>query len=251
MADRKTSQLFPKYFNTIAKVSVVAAGLLVVGGLFAVDQVWRGPYMTEVKLIKSQPVPFPHEHHVKGLGIDCRYCHKYAEKGAFAGVPPTSTCMNCHSQIWSDSPMLEPVREAYEKKEPIKWVRIHDLPEFAYFNHSIHLAKGMGCTTCHGPVHEMRLAWKENSLYMGWCLECHRNPEKFVRPKDKVYEWEWPPTKRNIDFLDEMMGGHHGEGHGKGGEDHHGMTPIHPSGEELLEINNINKRTESCSVCHR
>ena len=162
--------------------------------LWAMDTIQKSPYVTEVDWIPSQPVPFTHQHHVSGLGIDCRYCHTSVEKSRFAGVPPTSTCMNCHSQIWSDAPMLEPVRESARTGKPIEWVRVNDLPDFVYFNHSTHVAKGVGCTTCHGPVGKMPLTWKGNTLYMGWCLDCHRHPEPYLRKdKSEVYNPFWTP----------------------------------------------------------
>lgn len=181
-------QLFGRTANTVAKVTLVAAISLVGGTLFLLDRIQRSPLVTEVEVIKSQPVPFTHQHHVSGLGIDCRYCHGSVEESSFAGIPSTQTCLNCHSQMWSDAPMLAPVRESGKTGEAIPWVLIHDLPEFVYFNHSIHVKKGVGCTTCHGPIGEMPITWKANTLYMGWCLECHRNPEKFVRDPAQVFD---------------------------------------------------------------
>lgn len=187
-------RVFGPKSNLIAQVSLIAvitgAGLV----LWAMDTIQKSPYVTEVDWIPSQPVPFTHQHHVSGLGIDCRYCHTSVEKSRFAGVPPTSTCMNCHSQIWSDAPMLEPVRESARTGKPIEWVRVNDLPDFVYFNHSTHVAKGVGCTTCHGPVGKMPLTWKGNTLYMGWCLDCHRHPEPYLRKdKSEVYNPFWTP----------------------------------------------------------
>ena len=130
-------------------------------------------------------MPFSHKHHAGELGIDCRYCHTSVEKSSFAGLPPTQTCMTCHSQIWTNAPMLEPVRASYRDNKSIAWTRVNALPDFVYFDHSIHVSKGVGCTTCHGPVAEMPLTWQANTLYMAWCLDCHREPEKFVRPKSK------------------------------------------------------------------
>ena len=136
-------------------------------------------------------MPFSHAHHVGGIGIDCRYCHTSVEKAAFAGIPPTKTCMNCHSQIWNQSPTLEPVRESYRTDKSIEWVKVHDLPDFVYFNHSAHVNKGVGCTTCHGRVDKMPLMWQEESLQMEWCLDCHRAPEKYVRPRAEVFNVAW------------------------------------------------------------
>src|ERR1041384_58662 len=135
----------------------------------------------------QQPIPFSHKHHVGDDGIDCRYCHQSVETSDFAGLPPTETCMSCHSQIWNNAAMLEPVRASFHTGESISWVRVHDLPDFVYFNHSIHINKGIGCSTCHGRVDQMPLMYKVNTLYMQWCIECHRNPAQFVRPRDQVF----------------------------------------------------------------
>ncbi|MET0554325.1 MAG: cytochrome c3 family protein, partial [Vicinamibacteria bacterium] len=165
-------QIFHHSTNTLAKVSIfgalVAAGL----GLWLVLEINRSPYVTNAGVARIQPVQFSHQHHVGGLGLDCRYCHTSVETAAVAGIPPTKTCMNCHSQIWSTSPELEPVRESFRTGNSLEWIRVHDLPEFAYFNHSAHVNKGVGCSTCHGRVDRMPLVWQEKSLQMEWCLEC-------------------------------------------------------------------------------
>lgn len=193
------AQIFHSSANAIARLSIIGGVILVAGALVTLDQVTRSPYTTEVGVARAQPVPFSHKHHAN-MGIDCRYCHTSVEEGAFAGIPPTKTCMNCHSMIFADAPMLEPVRESWRTGESLQWNRVHDLPQFAYFNHSIHVAKGIGCSTCHGRVDEMPLVHKANTLYMQWCLECHRAPENFVRPKDKVFDMAWqpPPNQREV-----------------------------------------------------
>lgn len=185
------SQIFRPSTNTLAKVSLF-------GGIFFIAiLVWvfmildRSPYATRQSIIRAQPVPFSHDHHVAGLGISCLYCHSSVEESAFAGVPPTATCMNCHKLIWNDSAMLEPVRESYRTKTPIQWTRVHDLPDYVYFNHAIHVAKGIGCASCHGRVDRMPLMMQAESLQMEWCLDCHREPEKFIRPKDQIYTMDW------------------------------------------------------------
>ena len=150
---------------------------------YAVNVVNQTSYVTEVHNARPQPVPFSHKHHVGELGLDCRYCHTSVEVSSSAGMPPTQTCMTCHSQIWTSAAMLEPVRASYRDSTPISWTRVNALPDFVYFNHSIHVAKGVGCTTCHGPVAEMNITWREKSLYMRWCLECHNAPEKYLRPQ--------------------------------------------------------------------
>jgi len=154
--------------------------------------------MTGVGVARRQPVPFSHKHHVGDDGIDCRYCHTSVEESAFAGIPPTKTCMNCHTQIWADSPMLEPVRESWRTGRSLEWVRVHKLADFVYFNHSIHVNKGVGCSTCHGRVDQMPLIAKANSLYMEWCLECHRAPERFVRPREYVFSMEYQPPEDQL-----------------------------------------------------
>jgi hypothetical protein len=182
------AQLFPKTANQIAKASVVliAVGAAVAGGLF-VGALPRSAVMTRQHGAREQPVPFYHLHHTAGMGIDCRYCHTSVDKAASAGIPPTKTCMNCHSQIFKDSPVLEPVRLSFRQDTSIPWVKVHDLPDFVYFDHSAHVNKGVGCTTCHGPVGRMANVWQEQSLLMEWCLDCHRQPEKYLRPKSEVY----------------------------------------------------------------
>ena len=185
------AQLFPKSANTLAPASIAALVLVAggaVGSLLALDYAGFNQRRGETV---EQTVPFSHEHHVAGLGIDCRYCHTSVEKSAVAGVPPTSTCYNCHKIIWNEAPVLEPVRASYRTGQPLEWNKVHDLPDFAYFNHSIHIAKGIGCATCHGPVQEMRLMRSAQPLQMRWCLECHRNPEKFIRPKEEVFNMTW------------------------------------------------------------
>ena len=181
------AQLFHRSANSISKISLAAA-VLGAGGLLAFAYTMdRGNYITDVKVVKEQPVPFSHKHHVTDDGIDCRYCHTSVETSSFAGIPATEICMSCHSQIWANAEILEPVRSSYRTGESLEWTRIHDLPDFVYFNHSIHINKGVGCATCHGRVDQMPLMYKENTLYMNWCVNCHRNPEKYVRPRDQVF----------------------------------------------------------------
>src|SRR4029077_5862768 len=144
-----------------------------------------------------------HKHHVGDDGIDCRYCHTSVETAASAGMPSTNTCMNCHKQIWADSTYLEPVRASFRTGKPIEWIRVHDLPDYAYFNHSIHVNKGVGCSTCHGRVDQMPIAYQASTLQMEWCLGCHRAPEKFVRPRERVFDMNWrPENKTDADLLE-------------------------------------------------
>jgi len=187
------AQIFPKSANNIAKISMIAAVVLAGVAGFAFTQFSRSSYLTGRYLEKQQPVQFSHKHHVGDDGIDCRYCHQTVETTASAGMPATQTCMNCHSQIWSDSPYLEIVRASYRDNKPIEWQKVHDLPEYTYFNHSIHVAKGVGCSTCHGAIDNMPVVFQENTLQMEWCIECHRAPEKFIRPKSEVFNMNYQP----------------------------------------------------------
>jgi hypothetical protein len=187
------SQLFHRYSNIYSRLSILAL-LVVVGTLGGVIALlnWSG-YNTGQSVVVQQPIQFSHAHHVGGMGIDCRYCHTSVEDSAFANIPPTKTCMNCHSQIWTNAPILEPVRASFRDNTPLQWTRVHDLPDFVYFNHSIHVKQGVGCATCHGPVDRMPLMYQEATLMMSWCLDCHRNPAKYVRPRDQVYNMAWAP----------------------------------------------------------
>lgn len=185
------AQLFPRSSNTLARLSIVSALLLAGAGLGTLYALQNSPYVTEVTEVKHQPVPFSHEHHVSGLGIDCRYCHWSVEKSSNANIPPPGLCMNCHKKVWADTEMLKPVRDAFKTGNSIEWVKIHKLPDFVYFNHSAHVNKGVGCATCHGPVNEMPLMYKANTLYMGWCLNCHRNPGPNLRPIHQVTNMNW------------------------------------------------------------
>jgi hypothetical protein len=187
------AQIFPRSANSLAKVSVVGTGLLICGILGAAYSIDRGHFITNVGVAPDQPVPFSHKHHVGDDGIDCRYCHTSVETSSFAGIPPTETCMSCHSQIWTNAEMLEPVRASFRTGKSLAWTRVHDLPDYVYFNHSIHVNKGIGCSTCHGRIDLMPLTYKVNSLYMNWCITCHREPEKFVRPRDQVFNMAYEP----------------------------------------------------------
>jgi hypothetical protein len=181
------AQIFHHSTNTIARVSIYGAVILIALLGYAVDVVNQTSYVTEVHNARPQPVPFSHKHHAGELGLDCRYCHSSVEVSSSAGMPPTQTCMTCHSQIWTNAAILEPVRASYRDSTPISWTRVNALPDFVYFNHSIHVAKGVGCTTCHGPIAEMNITWRAESLYMRWCLECHNAPEKYLRPRSEVF----------------------------------------------------------------
>ena len=187
-------QVFHPSTNTFSKVSIFGAIFIIASIAWVLTALFRAPYATKVGVPIEQPVPFSHEHHVGGLGIDCRYCHTSVEDSSFADIPPTHTCMTCHSQIWSDSPMLAPVRDSYKSGQPIAWNRVNDLADYVYFNHSIHVAKGVGCETCHGRVDQMPLTWKAHTLYMDWCLNCHRHPERYLRPVANVFDMGYKPA---------------------------------------------------------
>ena len=182
------TQIFPPSTNTISKASLFGAVFVIGAAVWAWGAVMRSPYVTQVDVVREQPVHFSHQHHVAGLGIDCRYCHGSVEESSFAGIPSTKVCMSCHSQVWTEAEILAPVRESYRTDRSIEWTRVHDLPDFAYFDHSVHVAKGIGCAECHGRVDRMPLMWQASTLHMEWCLECHREPERFVRPRSAVFD---------------------------------------------------------------
>jgi hypothetical protein len=214
-------QIFHRSNNTLSRLSIFGA-LGVVGlGLWGLMVVNRSAWNTRQDEARQQPIQFSHKHHVGELGIDCRYCHTQVERAAYAGIPPTKTCMNCHAQIWTQSPILEPVRKSLRDDVPLDWLKVHDLPDFVYFDHSVHVAKGVGCESCHGRVDRMNQIWQASSLQMEWCLDCHRHPERHVRPREAVFEMGWTPPG------DQMA-----------------------LGLELMKANDIHARTD-CSTCHR
>ena len=215
------SQIFHRSANTIAKVSIFGAVFFIAGLLVLFDKVNRSSWMTQARVARAQPLQFSHERHVAGNGIDCRYCHTSVEDSSFAGIPPTKTCMSCHSQIFSTSPFLEPIRESFRSGQSIRWTRVHDLPDFVNFDHSIHIHKGVGCTTCHGAVDRMPLMYQEQSLQMDWCIDCHREPERYVRPREAVFRVDYQPPANQREL-----------------------------GERLVAQYQIQKLT-SCSTCHQ
>ena len=214
--------IFDQSANLAAKVAIMGAALLPIA-LTCWWWFWpQSDYARHINWTVGQPVPFSHEHHVAGLGIDCRFCHTSVEVSATAGLPPTYTCMTCHSQIWTNAAVLAPVRDSLANDKPIVWNRVNDLPDYVYFNHSIHIAKGVGCSSCHGEVDRMALTYKAKTLTMQFCLDCHRDPGPNLRPKDQIYNTEWRRTKET------------------------------PSPEALLAEYRVGGRNlTDCSICHR
>lgn len=216
-------QIFGRSANLVLKVA--GCTLLAVAGIGAV-LIWalpRSDYRTLVRFVRPQPVPFSHRHHVAGLGLDCRYCHSTVEISATAGMPPTETCMTCHSQIWTNAPVLAPVRQSLADDQPLHWRRVYDLPDYVYFDHSIHIAKGVGCASCHGAIDDMALTARAQPLTMGWCLDCHRDPAPNLRPREGIFDLHWT------------------------------RGPGTPSGAALMAANDVHAGTRliECSICHR
>lgn len=220
-------QIFHHSTNFLARLSIFGAVFILVAAVWVLAEINRSSWNTGQWTERQQPVQFSHKHHSGDDGIDCRYCHTSVETSASAGIPPTQTCMNCHTQIWADSPYLEPVRESWRTGKPIEWTRVHDLPDYVYFNHSIHVNKGVGCSTCHGNVNEMPLMLQASSLQMEWCLECHRSPERFLRPQDQIFNMEWRRENTGAEQIAE--------------------------GRERIKTNHIRnvQSLTSCSTCHR
>lgn len=215
------SQIFHRSTNTISRLSIFGSVFVLGGLVWGLVVINRSGYATQQGVARQQPIQFSHKHHAGELGIDCRYCHTQVESAAYAGIPPTATCMNCHSQIWVDSPALEPVRASWRDDTALEWVKVYDLPDYVYFNHGIHVRNGVACETCHGPVTAMNQIRQQPSLHMEWCLDCHRHPEQYIRPKEDVLEFGWvPPTNQAT------------------------------LGRELVQAYDIHTRVD-CSTCHR
>lgn len=218
------SQIFPKSANAAARSSLFGVLTLVLFLGWVIFTLMRSSWLTKQNETVEQPIQFSHAHHVGGIGLDCRYCHTSVEKAAFAGIPPTKTCMNCHSQIWANAPLLEPVRASYRNDTPLTWIRVNDLPDFVYFNHQIHVKQGVGCATCHGPIDKMPLAYQATSMQMEWCLDCHRAPEKYLRPRSEVFNMAYTAPANQLEIGRALK------------------TEYKVAGPEHLT---------SCSVCHR
>ena len=211
------AQVFDRSSNALARMSLVLTGLIVIALGVALNQLQRSPWVTKQGQRPDQPIPFSHKHHVEGLGLQCQYCHTQVEKAAYAGIPPTKTCINCHAQIWTNADYLEPVRQSWATGASIQWIRVHDLPDFVYFNHDIHVNKGIGCASCHGRVDEMPLMYQENTLQMEWCLNCHRNPAVNLRPTSEIYNMAWasPSTDKPVVCSSTNKGGPTAQGEAK------------------------------------
>jgi hypothetical protein len=191
--------LYSPSSNSLLAAGLVIALALLVGAPLAMWIYVRTPYNSRVGEATVQPVMFDHRHHVADDGIDCRYCHYTVERSPYAGVPPTAVCMNCHSQIWSSSVQLRPVRESYFYGKLLVWPRVTSLPDFVYFNHAIHVRRGIGCASCHGRVDRMAAVYKAEPMNMSWCLSCHRDPAAYLRPEDHITDMDWnPPNQREI-----------------------------------------------------
>jgi Cytochrome c7 and related cytochrome c len=230
-------QIFPRSSNAIARASLFAT-VFVVAALFGVlALLQRSSYITYAGVRKQQPVPFSHQHHVTGLGIDCRYCHTSVEQSSFAGIPPTKTCMNCHAQIWTNAAFLEPVRESFRTGKSIEWTRVNQLPNFVYFNHSIHINKGVGCDTCHGPIDRMPLVYQYESLQMEFCLDCHRAPEKYLRPREQVFNMRYTPPSSESPVV-------------VGGTKYESQLELGTALKQQYRVRSVNGIT-SCNTCHR
>ena len=203
------AQVFDRSSNALARFSLVLTGFIVIALGVTLDNLQRSPWVTKQGQRPDQPVPFSHKHHVVGLGLQCQYCHTSVEKSSYAGIPPTKTCINCHSQIWTNAQLLEPVRQSWATGASIQWIRVHDLPDYVYFNHSIHVNKGIGCASCHGRVDQMPLMYQQNTLQMEWCLNCHRNPAVNLRPTSEIYNMAWvgPSTTTPVWCSDTVKGG--------------------------------------------
>ncbi len=212
--------VFPRWAN---KTVHLAGAVLGIAPLYLIGFVWYGasPKTVSVGYAPEQPVPYSHALHAGELGIDCRYCHNTVEQAAHAAIPPTETCMNCHARVRTKSPKLEPVRESWQTSQPVEWIKVHDLPDYAYFNHSAHVTRGIGCVSCHGRIDEMPVVYQHEELSMGWCLDCHRLPEQHLRPPEEVTNMAWEPPEDQLAY-----------------------------GKKLREQNGINPPTD-CSTCHR
>jgi len=218
------SQIFRRSANAVARMTLAGAAILALVAGLVVMTLMRSSWATKQHEYVEQPIQFSHAHHVGGVGLDCRYCHTSVEKSSFAGIPPTRTCMNCHSVLWNQAPILEPVRASFRDGKNLEWIRVNDLPDFVYFNHQIHVRQGVGCATCHGRVDKMPLMTQDAPLLMEWCIGCHRAPEQYLRPRAEVFNMAYEAPANQLELGRQLK------------------TEYHVAGAEHLT---------SCSVCHR
>ena len=259
------AQLFGPNTNTYAKVSLLLAAGAPLTVFYLGSTITRSSYNTHVGIPLDQPIPFSHKHHAFELGIDCRFCHTSVEEGAIAGLPTTEVCMTCHSQVWTNSPLLAPLREGWESGVPIEWVKVNRVPDFVYFDHSIHIVRGINCNTCHGPVQQMQITFKGQTFHMSWCLECHRNPEKFMyemeegmEPRAQVFELysKLSRGEKLTPFENAMKEGRYA--HVPDDIAHEGLVPSEEGGPPMSEGVRLMKERKvakaeltDCWVCHR
>jgi hypothetical protein len=210
-------QLFPAWATPLLRATLIGVPTLLILGATAWGAAYRSPYYTGVGEPPHQPVPFSHKHHVSGLGIDCRFCHSTVETSAFAGMPSSTTCMRCHSQIWNQAGLLSPVRESFRTGKPLRWTRVNDVPDYVYFNHGIHVSGGVGCVSCHGRVDQMPLLSRAQTLHMRFCLDCHEDPGRFVRAGVSPFSMEYAELAKDL-------------------------PPAHPR---------LSRSLMDCSTCHR
>lgn len=248
-----SAQIFKPSANPIAAISLLCVAIGVPTIWLAIAGLSRSPANTKVDVPLNQPIPFSHQHHAWELGIDCRYCHTSVEKSAYPGLPSTETCMSCHSQIWTNSPLLEPLRRSYETGTPIQWNHVNKLPQFVQFNHSIHINRGINCNVCHGPVQYMHITYKGNSFQMAWCLQCHRAPERYLhvpeggKPgRSNVFDLYWKLQEKGTNGLDpterEII---------KGNFEGDDSREAKEAGRKLVTKYGIHvAQLADCSVCH-
>jgi Cytochrome c7 and related cytochrome c len=235
------SQIFPRKANALARSSLAVLLSLGLTAVWLVYVLMFSSWATKQNEFVEQPIQFSHAHHVGGVGLDCRYCHTSVEKSSFAGIPPTKTCMNCHAQLWNTAPILEPVRASFRNDSPLTWIRVNDLPDFVYFNHQIHVKQGVGCVTCHGPVDKMALMYQAESLLMSFCLNCHRAPENFLRPREEVFNVAYEPPRGDRPVVVRT---------GAEQREFRSQLELGRYLKEMYRVSSIEHMT-SCSVCHR
>ena len=245
--------IFKPRANSVARTSLILTAVLPVPLIYAGGALSRSPANTHVGVPMDQPIPFSHQHHAWELGIDCRYCHTSVEKSSYPGMPGSETCMSCHSQIWTNSPLLEPLRQSYENNIPLKWNQLNKVPEFVFFNHSIHVNRGINCNTCHGPVQQMHIAYKGNSFQMGWCLQCHRAPQNYLykdetrpdlTPRQQVFNLYWKiQNNEKLSAREQSLAD---------GQDPISLDPQDvEKGKQLINQYGVKvQQLSDCSVCH-